>query len=395
MVKRFLFVISDTGGGHRAPAQAVRDELLRLYSDRVSVRLCDILVELGLWPFRNFPRWYPHLVKLHGLPWGLSYRLSDHEDFMERASLLTWPYASESLCGLLKRHAPDVIVSFHPIPNYALLETLRCMRLKTPLIVVAVDLVNVHAGWFAPGAQSYFVPTQDARQRALRWSVRPERIEVLGGMPIRRAFVEARELSLAAARAQLGLPQEKPLLLILGGGDGMGPLENLVRAVGQRSPKAHLVAIAGRNRLLYDRLRHLDLPVPVQVEGFVHNMEVWMRAADLLLTKAGSSTLSEAFVSGLPVVVYAALRGQEEGNVAYVTANRLGVWAPGPQRAAQAAIALLADPQRRRSMAERALHMMRPDVAEMLARRLWRVSHAVRPLKPVTIEAQSAAWTLP
>lgn len=394
MVKRFLFILSDTGGGHRAPAQAVCDALMRLYGDRVSVQLCDILVELGLWPFRNFPRWYPHLVKLHSLPWGLSYRLSDHEDFMERVSLLTWPYASEALQGLLRRYAPDVIVSFHPIPNYALLEALRRMRLQTPLLVVAVDLVNVHAGWFAPGARTYFVPTWEARQRALRWSVRPERIQVLGGMPIRRAFVEARELSRAAARAQLGLPQDKPLLLMLGGGDGMGPLETLVRAVVLRCPKAHLVAIAGRNRLLYERLRHLDLPVPVQVEGFVRNMEVWMRAADLLLTKAGSSTLAEAFVSGLPVVVYAAIRGQEEGNVAYVTANHLGVWAPGPQRAAQAAIALLADPQRRRSMAERARTIMRPNVAEVLARRLWRVSHAVRPLSSVAAEEGPSAWTV-
>jgi len=372
-VKRFLFLMSDTGGGHRAPAQAVGDELIRLYGAAAQVELCDVFVELGLWPFSQFPRLYPKMVRLHSVPWGISYRLTDHADFMQRASSLAWPYTSDSLRDLLRRHAPDVIVSFHPIPNYAILRAVRRMGLRAPVAIVATDLVSVHAGWFAPGAHSYYVPTADAKRRALRWHVPPDKVHVSGGMPVRRAFLEARQVTQAAARAQLGLPQELPVVLMVGGGDGMGPLEDVVRAVAARQPEAHLVAIAGRNGLLQQKLRSLDTPVPLWVEGFVHNMAVWMRAADLLVTKAGPNTLSEAFVSGLPVVIYSAILGQEEGNVVYVEENRLGVWAKGPERAAKTVMSLLGDRARCEEMAQRAITTVRPDVAELLARRLWQI----------------------
>ncbi len=342
----------------------------RLYGQGAAVELVDVFVDVGRWPFTHFPRWYPTMVKLRGIPWGIGYRFSNHLKWVERASTLTWPYVGKSLCDLLRRHRADVVVSFHCVPNSSLLLAMRQLGWRMPVAVVILDMVTAHASWFAPGADLYCAPTEATRRLAIRWGVDPQRI-VVTGMPIRRSFVEAMHLSRGAARRRLGLPSDGVVVLFVGGGDGMGPLARVVRAVAVRRPDAHLVAITGRNRTLYRRLRGLELPTPLRVEGFVRDMEVWMRAADILVTKAGPNTLAEAFTMGLPIVLYAALPGQETGNVTHVVSHGAGVWASRPRRAADAVLTLVRDEVARTRMAEASRALAHPHATEEITRRLW------------------------
>lgn len=377
--RRFLFLFSDTGGGHRAAARAVADEMARLYGARVEVTLADLFVEMGRWPFDRFPRWYPRLVRGKGVPWSVSYHLSNRRPLMVLLSDLTWPYARASVCDVLRAHDADVIVSFHGIPNRVLVLARRCLRWNVPLAVVVLDLVTIHAGWFTPGADLYLVPTEAAQVRALDCGVPAERIAVTG-MPTRRRFFEAMALPQAEARAQLGLPLEREVVLLMGGGEGMGPLVPLARAVAARCRDARVVAVAGRNQALGAALRALNAP-NLRVEGYISNVEVWMRAADVLLTKAGPNTICEACIAGLPLVLYAALPGQEVGNVDYVVEHGAGVWSPGPEQAAAAVARLLASPAARQQMAERARELAYPQAGESIAGALWEMGDSVSSLQ--------------
>jgi UDP-N-acetylglucosamine:LPS N-acetylglucosamine transferase len=456
-MKRFLFLFSDTGGGHRASAQAVKGELARLYGEHQSVEMVDVFVALDQWPFARFPEWYPMAVSLKGLPWGVGFHLSDDVGLMKTMSRLVWPYARTAMCRLLQQHPADVIVSFHPVPNASLFLGLRQLGARTPVAVVALDLVTTHASWFAAEADITLVPTPLAKERALRCGVSPNQVHVRG-MPTRRSFITAMQLSKEEARLCLGLPQDRPMVLISGGGEGMGPLEQVVRAVARETAgAADVVVITGKNRALYEALscpgdvyrrtgdlyrqgwcRSLSalgtlsaprtagapiststpLPKPlgfqktpkvfrrprllaqaspnlwgfgkpqrfsgddqgptppsVRIEGFVDNMEIWMRAADILVTKAGPNSVAEAFIAGLPLVLYTALPGQEEGNVAYVVENGAGIWAPIPRHAAQAVAHLLADSEARLAMAARSSALANPQATEEIARDLWSLAH--------------------
>ncbi|MGC9467218.1 MAG: MGDG synthase family glycosyltransferase [Anaerolineae bacterium] len=385
--QRFLFLFSDTGGGHRASAQAVKDELVRLYGSSAAVEMLDIFVEMNRWPFHRFPAWYPTAVGLNGIPWGVGFHLSDGVRLMTAMSKLLWPYARTPLCDLLRRHPADVIVSFHPIPNCAIFLALQRLGQQPPVVIVTLDLVTAHAGWFTPGAHLYTVPTYAAKARALRWGLPESRIRVTG-MPTRRSFLLSMDLPKSQARAQLHLPQEKAIVLIVGGGEGMGPLGQVVRAIAEQRPNAHIVVITGRNQALYEELANAGLPGSVQVEGFVSNMEVWMRAADLLVTKAGPNTLAEAFIPGLPLVLYTALPGQEAGNVDHVVENGAGIWAPLPRLAAQAVMELLNNPSARASMARRSQALARPFATEQIAQALW--SEALRHQEAIGLQSRTS-----
>ncbi len=368
--KRFLLFFSDTGGGHRAASQAVKDELTRLYGSDADVQMIDLFKEVQCWPFYNFPRWYSGMGWLKGLPWGVAFHLTNQPALVRVLSGMIWPYVRSSFKRILSSYAPDSVVSFHGIPNPVLPQAISEFAPGTELTTVVLDLVSIHVAWMVPGFDRYFMPSQEAEDLGKRLNLPAERMEMVAGMPVRRAFLEVGQISQAEARQRLGLPLDQPLVLLTAGGDGMGPLIPVVKAVAARHPHAMLVAIVGRNERLSRKLQSLSLPVPLRVEGFVSNMELWMRAADLLVTKAGPNTLTEAFLAGLPMVIYSAILGQEEGNGDYVQRHGAGIWAPQLELTADAVEALLNDPERRRAMADQARTLADPLAAERIARRL-------------------------
>src|SRR5262249_62212669 len=98
--------------------------------------------------------------------------------------------------------------------------------------------------------------------------------------------------------------------------------------------RLQLVVVTGRNAALRERLENATWCIPARIEGFVRNMPEWMAAADVLLTKAGPGTITVGMLSGLPMILFGKVPGQEDGNVDYVVQGGAGAWEPIPERAA-------------------------------------------------------------
>jgi 1,2-diacylglycerol 3-beta-galactosyltransferase len=206
-----------------------------------------------------------------------------------------------------------------------------------------------------------------------------DRISVIG-LPVSSHFVATARKDRIAVRQQLGLKPDVPVVLIVGGAEGMGAVHRLSKAVVNSDVRAQLVIITGRNERLRARLSAETWPLPVRVEGFVHNMHEWMLAADLLVSKAGPSTVSEALVMGLPIVLSGALPGQERPTVEYVVQAGAGVWAPTPRQVAGAVRELLASgPSGLNQMADRARSLACPDAAWHAAQVVWTAANGELP----------------
>lgn len=372
--KRLLLLFSDTGGGHRSPAYAVAQALQDLYDDQVQIELVDALSDYAPWPFDHLSSIYPYMVRLKGWPWAAGYHLSDGP---HRVALLTnscWPWVRPAILRLVHDHPADVIVCFHPIFNHLILRTLTQTGINTPLITQVVDLATAHAFWFVPEVTRCLVPTGPSRQRALAHGLPAERALVTG-LPVHPRFITTAQQDTRAVRRRLGLEPDLPTMLLVSGADGMGSLRRISRAVAGSGVSAQLVLITGRNERLRARLSAETWPLPVQVEGFVHNIHEWMQAADLLVTKAGPSTVSEALVMGLPMVLSGALPGQERPTVDYVVQAGAGVWAPTPGQVASAVRELLAPgASKLTQMSTCAQALARPDAAWRVAEVVWNVA---------------------
>lgn len=226
--------------------------------------------------------------------------------------------------GETQRRA-DMVISVHPLTQGLPLKILSTLdsgtrdisKRTTPFCTVVTDLGSAHPTWFHPGVDKCFVPSDALNLFAQERGLRPSQI-VQHGLPIRRGFWATTNsgkstVDKATLRRKLGLDTDFPVVLVVGGGDGMGGIVDIARQLGDELGKgeirSQMVVVCGNNK---DAKRQLDSyswgeNVDVIVQGFVNNMDEWMKASDALVTKAGPGTIAEASICGLPCMMFSFL----------------------------------------------------------------------------------------
>jgi 1,2-diacylglycerol 3-beta-galactosyltransferase len=148
----------------------------------------------------------------------------------------------------------------------------------------------------------------------------------------------------------------------------MGPLEEMAAALDESGLDLSVAVVCGRNQTLKEKLEKRRWRIPAHIYGFVKEMPSFMHAADILVTKAGPGTISEAFIAGLPIVLYSKMPGQEDGNVTYVHTTGSGVWAPEPAEMVAAVGRWLRYPLEYARASEKCRELARPRAAREIAR---------------------------
>ena len=358
-----LFLFSDTGGGHRSASEAIIESLKLDYGGQISAEMVDIFKQYAPPPFAYTPALYPRMAYIPQV-WRLGYHLSNGNRRVRAMTALLLPYIRRSARRLLREHPADMIVSVHPLSNGPFLRALG--ERHPPFLTVVTDMVSTHALWYHYKADKVLVPTAVALQRGLAYGLSPQQMEVVG-LPVAQRFTQPPG-NKAELRRELGWPQDRPVVLLVGGGEGMGPVERTAHAIDASGLKLGLVVIAGRNRGLQERLEGYAWRAPTKIYGFVREMPDFMRAADVLVTKAGPGTISELFIASLPMILYSRMPGQEDGNVAYVVNEGAGVWAPQPEQVVMALRSWLEHPERLERAAAACKRLARPDSSRQIAR---------------------------
>ena len=359
---RVLFLFSDTGGGHRSAAEAVIEALELESPGCFDIQLIDVFKQYAPPPLNLAPAAYPGMVRVPQM-WGFGYRMTNGQRRARAITGAAWPYVRRAARRLAREQQADLIVSVHPVMITAVLKGYGSHR--PPFFTVVTDLVTTHALWYDPGVDLCMVPTEAARERGLACGLDPARIHVVG-LPVAQRFcqpVADRE----ALRAELGWPTDRPVVLLMGGGEGMGPLFETATAIAAPGGDFALAVICGRNRRLKQDLEAQDWPILTRLYGFERRIPQMMQAADLLVTKAGPGTIAEAINAGLPMVLYSRLPGQEDGNVTYVVDEGVGTWAPGADRAAASVHRWLQDPRMLQQAAAACRRIARPSAAKEIA----------------------------
>ncbi len=359
---RILFLYSDTGGGHRSAAEAIIEAIELEYGDTISTEMVDVFKEYAPPPLNKLPDLYPQMVRIPQA-WGLGYHLSNGERRTKILNTGAWPYVRRSLRRLIAAHPSDLIVSVHPLVNTAMMRALGNYRPK--FFTVVTDLVTAHAFWYSTKVDLCLTPTEAAKRRALECGLSPDKVQVVG-LPVADHFCQPVG-NKAELRAQYQWPVDRRLILLVGGGEGMGPIEKTALAIAENCPTVALVIVAGRNERLRSRLSTHDWPIPVFTYGFVREMPDFMRAADILVTKAGPGTICEALIAELPMILYSRLPGQEVGNVTYVTEEGAGLWAPTPEEIVAGIRNWLQQPQEYANARAACKRLARPQAARQIA----------------------------
>ncbi|MFN8452256.1 MAG: glycosyltransferase [Anaerolineae bacterium] len=378
MTKRVLFLMSDTGGGHRAAAEAIGEALKQRYGSRVEVELVDVFKSYSSFPWNYMPEFYPWLINHGKSSWGMGYKLSNTRRRAKAISQGMYVTIEGRIKRMVREHPADVVVCVHSVLTHLAAQALNAVgETRPPFVVVVTDLVSTHMFWYDHRADRTLTPTLPAYERGLSAGLDAETMRVTG-LPVHPRFSEGLP-SKHEARRSLGWDPHLPTLLIVGGGEGMGPMYKTARAINSRHLNCQLVIISGRNKTLKAKLENSHWNQPTHIYGFVNDMPRLMSAADVLVSKAGPATICEACIAGLPMILYDAIPGQETGNVEYVLTNGAGVFAPSPREVADAAQSWLSEGSeslRRRS--ENARRIGRPNAVWEIADEVWEQAHKPR-----------------
>ena len=319
MPKKILIVYATAGIGHKKAAIAVNKALDEKADKDVEFTIIDALDYTN--PFFKWAYLKAYLIIVNKLPliWGLAYYITDNFYI----NLIVAPIRrlnnwlnSGKLARYLLDTKPDVVISTHFFASEVISDMKRASLLKSRLVSVITDYM-LHSWWVSEFIDTYVVAGQDAGDDLVRYNIPASKIKVIG-IPAEPVF--SRKLDKKVVRQKACLDAERFTVLVIGGGFGVGPIEDIIKTAGQ-VPGAQIIAICGHNE---DLLRKLELLGPslkasLKPLGFVDNVYEYMDAADILISKSGGITVTEALAKELPMIVVSPIIGQETRNCDYVT----------------------------------------------------------------------------
>jgi len=445
---KILFLSSDTGGGHRASAEALANQFQRHFPG-TTYDLLDVWSDIdSSWPYCAIKDTYKSF-SASPWKWATLYHVSNSALYSKFVDAHSYYMNEEMIREKMEEYDPDVVVSVHPTMNYVPLFSIRSISEKVqrdiPFFTVVTDFGSGHCTWFNKDVDRMYLASEPIKEIAKDRGKVPDEKIVMSGLPIRYDFAAQADAMVdrttpqgkahqAKIREKLNIDTNKRMVLVMGGGEGVGSLSDIVNEVYAKlrtqGVDATICVVCGRNEKLkadldtrcwdtvvsqslqsYETLKSrfwtkvmtlhahrsrriqlaldraaakaekgndiADVPGNVDVVplGFVSNMAEYMVAADILVSKAGPGTIAEAAAVGLPIMVTSHLPGQEAGNVDIVLNGEFGDFCQDPETIGLEIACWLQDPQLLDVMSKKAKTVGHPHAAEEIALDIGKTTH--------------------
>ncbi|MBN1427151.1 MAG: glycosyltransferase [Anaerolineae bacterium] len=366
MTKRILILKTDTGTGHRRTAEALEAIFQEAYQDVCKVFLANPIHRPSTPEVAQYIEdSYDDTITSGSALYKLAYDVTDNPVAAQMIQEVSAAVLDESLERLIATYQPDVMITTHPALTQAAIVAASATEQHIPVDVIVTDLVDVHSLWFHNEAAITFVPTDHVYRQALEHGLVEESVH-LSGLPVHPAF--AREVhDQAQIREALGWHPDLATALVVGSPRSTH-MAAIVLLLDRSGLPLQIAAVAGGNEKDESELSSTEWQGPVYVYGFVQNIAEMMHAADFVVCKAGGLIVTEALACGLPIILYEALPGQEEGNVRYVVESGAGAWSPGSTEVLTTSYAwLVGDQTELQNRRAAAVHAGQPNAARTVA----------------------------
>src|SRR5438874_5850666 len=308
---RILIATVTAGAGHLQAAAALEEAWRALRPEDV-VEKVDLLDFVSRLQRNVYVKGYVKLVKHAPELWGMVFKKTDNPVLLRKVARLRRGFAgrtNQKFVKYLKNFQPDAVICTHYLP----VEIMAHLERKgfNPMTVCVVTDFEAHALWMEQAVDLYCVAAEETKASLLARGAKVEQA-VVTGIPIAPKFSVLPNP--AAVTTNYGLRDDLPVLLVLGGGFGMGPVARILSALDKIERDFQTLVVAGRNEKLRRELACGDFRRPTRVLGFVTNMHELMAVADLIVTKPGGLTTSEALAMGKPLFILNPIPGQEAAN---------------------------------------------------------------------------------
>ncbi len=316
MPKTKVLVVSVSAGyGHIVAAEALLASAHKYFAESVDISHID-LISVASFPIRlAYKDGYNFVVDKCPEFWGYMYKRTNH-DRAEGIIAKTRKYLegkfSEKLFDIINKIKPDHIICTHFLPAYIISGRSDKIHRKTPVWMTITDFM-AHQYWLVKGLAGYFTACDEEKQNMGERGINTDLIRVTG-IPVMPAFSE--EYARNESADKFGIPAGKKTILVMGGAEGIGGMDGIVKELLAMEGDFQTIVLAGRNRKLYSDLLKIAEANPGKLypQSFTNEVYHLLNASDLIISKPGGLTTSECMAMGKPRVVISPIPGQEESN---------------------------------------------------------------------------------
>ncbi|MDV2582947.1 MGDG synthase family glycosyltransferase [Alkalibacillus haloalkaliphilus] len=321
MQKKILILSEPFGLGHTKVAEGIAQRI-SMYDSSIDIKI----IELGsvLKPFVTsvFVHSYQKLSTQLPSLWRRLYHFQQHQPVSTSLQSFIYQLFHRKIEDLLEQYNPDLVICTHPFCSSTVARKKR-LGFDVKQCTIVTDCF-AHGIWVQPEVDLYFVPTQYVKNQIVNMGIPSERINVTG-IPVDPKF--SSNENKYQVRKGLNLNEELPTVLIMGGGLGLGGIPEIAKTLSKWKEKLQIIVCTGKNNKLKDSLLNNKdlLHSNINILGYTDDVDQWMGAADLLITKPGGSTCFEAIFKGVPLLIYQPLFGHEEENCQFFVNHGLAI----------------------------------------------------------------------
>ncbi|MFH1478473.1 MAG: glycosyltransferase [Candidatus Omnitrophota bacterium] len=275
---------------------------------------------------------------------------------------------SKKLKNLLEDFKPDACACTQAFPCGMIADYKKNLNLDLPLVGVLTDNAP-HSYWIFKDVDFYITPSEKSKEKFIKNGVSPDKIKPFG-IPINPRFAkknDKREICKV-----LGLDPDIPIILIMGGSQGLGPVEKILNVLEYAEAPFQIIVVCGINSKLKQSLSRKSQRYKRRlcIFGLVDNVDEFMEVSDIVITKPGGLTVSEALSKDLPMIIVHPLPGQEMKNTEYLLEEGVAVKADDCEDIATLVQELSSNTAKLEEMRGAAKRLKRPnsafDIAELL-----------------------------
>lgn len=325
-MKKILVIYASAGDGHKKAAEAVYNAFSEIKGLEVKATLIDSLNYTNRFFKYCYKAGYMFLIKYLPNLWGFFYYALDNRFFF----ILNKPFRrmangrnTKRLVSFLLNEKFDLCISTHFLGTEVVCHLKNKGLSFLPLINIITDY-KPHLFWQQKGVDYYVVGAESTKQALMARGVAEDKIKA-HGIPIRKRF--NRPFTKGQARDKLKLLHDKFTILVMGGGFGFGPIEKVVLRLQELKLDSQIIVICGHNEALLNKLNSLKVQFrkPTSVLGFCMNIDEFMSASDVMVSKVGGIATAEALAKTLPVLSVNPIPGQEMRNASFLFENGIGI----------------------------------------------------------------------
>lgn len=379
-----IILSASTGSGHMSAARAINEYLIE---NGAQSEIIDTLKYISPILNKTVTEIYDFIAKYHPKIWKMMYDTSNKKT-VNKLLLSINNLISKKLLPLFDNFEPDIIIATHPFAAEMISKLKSLQKIDIPLICVITDYAP-HLTWINPGVNAYVVANSDMIESMVKMGADKNDIFSFG-IPVDKEFFSKKDK--AKILEEIGLSPELPTVLIMSGGNGYANVEEIYRDLQKSDADFQIILITGRNQKLYKRMQSLTeisnqekqdidsqknyfisklgMPnvrlnglniikkfvsenseeflqtKPTKIIYFTSEVSKYMSAADLIITKPGGLTVSEALACSLPMALFGEIPGQEEENANFLVGNNMAVKLDKKSSNLKSVEALLKNPDR-------------------------------------------------